>query len=290
MVQANNRKRTASEEIEQKSPQVANDSDLVDSAIRFLGKPKEDLSRPWIRRLCMLNGLLHTRMVFVESRDKLRYKAQTGKSKLGIFAVMNMHYTGLFRTVLVLHILSGLTAHVGSALAIALEQWKPRASKMLAKIASAAELFVHAPSALAMSPIVYGDKGITPPVYTIVSLALGLSAASSLKESLSDEPLEKGIRPELRRMCSTIGIFLYVRLYALMRGPNNFLEPQKYALAVVMAGLTMAPVGWNGGMFPATFWTIFFYNIRTVAQTGYLVDTHGVDAAAKAMSAQLRVS
>ena len=42
-------------------------------------------------------------------------------------------------------------------------------------------------------------------------------------------------------------------------------------------------MGWQGWIFPATFWVLLVYNHETGATTERLVAMHGVDAAAKMM-------
>ena len=113
-------------------------------------------------------------------------------------------------------------------------------SGRIAVVASAAEVLAHAPTALMLSPMVYGDKGVTPFVYMVTSALLMISGISSLEESLDTSGsmlLPNGVRPELRRMCSTISIFLYVRLYGLLRSPAGLLRKQKYTVSVMTAGL-----------------------------------------------------
>jgi hypothetical protein len=134
---------------------------------------------------------------------------------------------------------------------------------------------------------VYGDKGVTPYYYMLTSILLQISGASALVESLesseSSPPGPKGKemqRPELRRMCATVNIFIYVRLYALVRGAGGYLRPQKYALATLVAGTTMLPVAWARGIFPAAFWGMLLYNYRTAAETIRLSQKYGIDGAA----------
>ena len=88
-------------------------------------------------------------------------------------------------------------------------------------------------------------------------------------------------RTELRRMCATISIFLYVRLYAVMRGMGGMLRAQKYSLAVMTAGTAMMPVGWTRLAFPAYFWVLMAYNGATAGETLRLVRELGVDGPAK---------
>ena len=155
-----------------------------------------------------------------------------------------------------------------------------------------------------------------------MSFLLQLSGMSALLEATDDnKQLEGGTkRPELRRMCSTIAIFLYgawathtppppstawcragptntpphgasplyrvplasppVRLFAVMRGTGGMLQKQKYSLAVMMAGTAMMPVGWQRFLFPTYFWAMMCYNRKTAAETLFLVRTLGVDGAA----------
>lgn len=257
---------------------------IVDRAIAMLGNSKESLCATWIGRLCILNAVLHVHATKMQLDEKRRFPVKHGQPKIASFGVMNGKYVGIFKAALAMHILGGNLSVVGSAASMFFEERRQSLSKKLAILASAGEVFLHAPSAIFMSPIVYGDKGITPPVYMVTSLLLLLSGTSALFESTSDEsPGPKGMekrRPELRRMCTTVNIFLYVRLYAQMRGANRFLSSQKYALASVMAGFTMLPLGWDRCIYPLSFWGMFFYNFRTVMQTGMLIDQYGVDGAA----------
>ena len=118
---------------------------------------------------------------------------------------MNGKYVGWLRVTLFLHIVGGMTAQVGSSLAIFLEERNSALSRKIARIAAAAEAFVHAPTAFLMSPFVYGDKGVTPYVYGTVSLLLQLSGLTALRESWTEEEQQQGTkRIELRRMCTTI--------------------------------------------------------------------------------------
>jgi hypothetical protein len=208
---------------------------------------------------------------------------------------MNLKYRGLLRGALAAHVIGGTISQLGSSAAIGLEEALPQASKRLAQVSALAELILHAPTALVMAPIVYGDKGVTPFVYGVTGVLLALSSASALIESNSrDDPADGAaddslpasgtIRPELRRMCATISIFLYVRLYALMRGPQGFLEPQKYTASVVLAGFTMMPVGWAPSNYPALFWLMMFWNHKTVRLTSDLVKMFGIDGAATRMA------
>ena len=92
--------------------------------------------------------------------------------------------------------------------------------------------------------------------------------------------LEKRNEHELRRMCTTISIFLYVRLYAVMRGVGGFLRKQKYSMAVMTAGTAMMPVGWSNGVFPLVFWLLMFLNRKTAGETLGMIRMHGVDGTA----------
>ena len=92
--------------------------------------------------------------------------------------------------------------------------------------------------------------------------------------------LEKRNERELRRMCTTISIFLYVRLYAVMRGVGGFLRKQKYSMAVMTAGTAMMPVGWSNGVFPLVFWLLMFLNRKTAGKTLAMIRMHGVDGTA----------
>jgi hypothetical protein len=272
--------------------------------IGALGAPAEELNAPWVRRLCMLNGALAFLLYCGEYRDRSRFKTPRGETKVASYAVMNLKYVGWFKACLFTHIASGSTAQLCSSAAIALEDARPALSRRLARVAALAETFFHAPTAFAMSPIVYGDKGITPPVYGLVSFLLQLSGAAALLEAEQEPEEEKGEpgdegkaaaavaggrqqrrrrrrRTELRRMCATISIFLYVRLYAVMRGMGGMLRAQKYSLAVMTAGTAMMPVGWTRLAFPAYFWVLMAYNGATAGETLRLVRELGVDGAAK---------
>ena len=150
-------------------------------------------------------------------------------------------------------------------------------------MAAIAETFVHAPTAFALTPFVYGDKGVVPYLYGFVSFLLQLSGLSALIESSKSqhELPDNGRRVELRRMCSTISIFLYVRLYAIMRSPAGFLAKQKYSMAVMTAGAAMMPVGWKRFLFPSYFWALMFFNRKDAGKTLQLIRLYGVDEAAK---------
>lgn len=87
--------------------------------------------------------------------------------------------------------------------------------------------------------------------------------------------------PELRRMACTLSIFLYVRLFSMVRGVGGILRKQKYPLAVMTAGTAMLPVAWQRGLFPVSFHLLALYNWRTVVDTNHLVDTYGADEAMK---------
>lgn len=253
--------------------------------IALLGAPTEELNAPWVRRLCMLNGFLALVQFQGEVRDRMLFKTPRGDTKVASYSVMNFKYTGLFKAILFTHILSGSIAQLGSSLAIAFEEYRPQLSRKIAKVSAFAETFFHAPTAFAMTPWVYGDKGITVPVYGLVSFLLLLSGASALFEASDDEVAEGGKgkrqrRPELRRMCATISIFLYVRLFALMRGAGGMLQRQKYSLAVMTAGSAMMPVGWQRFAFPGYFWVLMALNRQTLGQTLQLIGDFGVDGAA----------
>ena len=286
--------------------------------IGALGAPASELNAPWVRRLCMLNGALAFLLYCGEYRDRSRFKTPRGETKVASYSVMNLKYVGWFKACLFTHIASGSTAQLCSSAAIALEDARPALSRRLARVAALAETFLHAPTALAMSPLVYGDKGITPPVYGLVSFLLQLSGAAALLEAEQPEPepeeqeeeveqpgdegkaaaaaaaaavaaaaagqqqrRRRRRRTELRRMCATISIFLYVRLYAVMRGTGGMLRAQKYSLAVMTAGTAMMPVGWTRLAFPAYFWVLMAYNGKTAGETLRLVGELGVDGAAK---------
>jgi len=255
---------------------------LVDKLIRTLGNPKQEMDEEWVRRLCMLNGMLAFIQFTGEARDRFLFKTKSGETKVASLSVMNHKYVGFFRTTLFIHIASGATAQLGSSLAIALERSHPELSRKIARVAAAAETYFHAPSAFILSPIVYGDKGVTPMLYFLTSFLLLLSGTSALFEAKDDEAGKGKPRTELRRMCTTISIFLYVRLYGLMRGVGGLLHKQKYTVAVLAAGTAMMPVGWQGRWaFPPFFWLMMLYNGRTVKETADLIHSHGIDEAAK---------
>jgi len=207
----------------------------------------------------MLNAVLHCLSYMGSIKEKQRFPMKNGQKKVASFGVMNAKYVGFFYATLMSHILGGTLSVVGSAASIFFEERNEEISRKLAIVASAGQVFLHVPSAIAMSPIVYGDKGVTPFVYMLTSVLLQLSGLSALFESTASEsPGAKGMekrRPELRRMSSTIGIFLYVRLYAMMRGADRFLEPQKYTAATLTAGLAMLPIGWDRCIYPLALGT-----------------------------------
>eukprot|EP00756_Hemistasia_phaeocysticola_P002358 Hpha_TRINITY_DN11633_c0_g2::TRINITY_DN11633_c0_g2_i1::g.48923::m.48923 len=257
---------------------------VVEGLISVIGAPKEELRADWVRAICMLNGALALLQFAVEVRDRRLFRTPSGERKVASYAVMNLKYVGFFRVCLFTHIVSGATAQLGSSLAIALERSNPPLARRLGRIAATSETLFHAPTAFAMSPIVYGDQGITPLLYGLVSFLLQLSGASALFEvtSKSSDSEEGGTElVELRRMCSTISIFLYVRLYAVMRGVSGMLQKQKYSLAVLAAGTAMMPIGWQRFAFPAYFWFGMLYNRKTATETMRLVHKYGVDGAAK---------
>eukprot|EP00929_Paragymnodinium_shiwhaense_P058580 TRINITY_DN29335_c0_g1_i3.p1 TRINITY_DN29335_c0_g1~~TRINITY_DN29335_c0_g1_i3.p1 ORF type:complete len:313 (+),score=35.96 TRINITY_DN29335_c0_g1_i3:63-1001(+) len=256
--------------------------------VKLIGAPSDELCSPWVRWLAMLNGVLHFGVFVVQFVDRARFPTKRGEKKVATFEVMNDKYVGLQFAALVLHILSGTISHFGSSAAIALEDYWPKVAQRLAVLSSAAELGVHSPSALCMSPFVYGDKGVTPLVYALVSCLLGLSGASALSESLRSEPGRAGPRPELRRMNATISIFLYVRLYAMVRGLGGFLSTQKHSLAVMTSGTVMLPVAWARMLFPLTFYIAGLYNWRTTLWTIQSVVYRGVDATARMQAKRLR--
>ena len=87
----------------------------------------------------------------------------------------------------------------------------------------------------------------------------------------------------------TITIFLYVRIYPILRGVNGILEPQKYALAILVAGTSYLPLGWTRKIFPASFWGMAMYNYKTVLSTLAMLARHGVDGTARRQAKLLRV-
>lgn len=261
----------------------------VKSAVKwltaYLGKPQEELNAPWIQRLCVLNGVMHVSQLYGEIREKIKFPKdpKLNRPKLANFSIMDRKYPHVFRTFLAIHILSGITSVQCSWVAIALEQRRPKLAKRLAKIASIAETFFHGPSAIALSPLVYGDKGVIPWVYGLTSCLLVLSGASALIESTEEQKVDnpKATFPELRRMACTLSIFLYVRLYSIMRGLGGLLRKQKYSMAVMTAGTAMLPIGWKSGLFPTIFWMLMFINRKTVNETHNLVVKYGADEAMK---------
>jgi len=252
---------------------------LVDKLIYYMGAPKKELDAPWIRYLCALNGVLSWIQFNGEARDRYLFKTKSGETKVASYSVMNMKYTGIFKFTLFTHIASGAIAQLGSSLAIALEEKKPELSRKIARVAAMAETYFHAPSAFILTPFVYGDKGITPMLYALVSFLLLLSGRSALYEADSEDAGKGKPRTELRRMCTTISVFLYVRLYAVMRGAGGMLHKQKYTVSVITAGAAMMPVGWQRWAFPAYFWVLMMYNGKTARETVNLVHEFGVDGA-----------
>ena len=72
-----------------------------------------------------------------------------------------------------------------------------------------------------------------------------------------------------------------------MRGINGILSPDKYALAILMAGSALLPIGWTRELFPATFWGLMIYNWKAVLLTNKLVLRHGIDGAASRQAKML---
>ena len=254
-----------------------------------IGTPHAQLNQPWVKYLCTFNGALALLQYIRQTAEKNKFPTPKGERKIAAFNVMNDKYVGYLRWTLFAHIVGGMTSQLGSSLAILLEDYSPQWSKRLAKISSAAETFVHAPTAFVLTPFVYGDPGVVLYLYGTVSFLLQVSGLSALEESWREEKPEVSLagqqevttrRPELRRMCSTVSIFLYVRLYAIMRGTGGFLRRQKYSMAVMTAGTAMMPVGWSNGVFPLVFWLLMFLNRKTARETLRLVNKYGVDGAA----------
>ena len=278
-------------------------NNLLDKTIKYLGSPKEELREKWIGSLCTFNGILHFIVSIGLYLDKQKYIIKSsGEKKVAVLAVMNNKYRGPMYMALAIHIISGTISHLGSALSIYFENTKYSTfSTNLAIVSSAAELFFHAPTALYLTPFVYGDKGVAPFVYGLVSCLLALSGASALKEALIDKKegddnnnnnnnnKQQTIRSEIRRMNVTITIFLYVRIYPILRGVNGILEPQKYALAILVAGTSYLPLGWTRKIFPASFWGMAMYNYKTVLSTLAMLARHGVDGTARRQAKLLRV-
>ena len=262
---------------------------IIDQGIYYLGSPKKELNAKWVKYLCCFNGVVHCFSAYTLFRDKQRFLTPRGEKKVAVLAVMNDKYVGIKYAVLSVHVLSGMVSHFGSALAIGLESIWPQQSNFLARVSSAAELYLHAPTALYLTPSVYGDNGVAPLLYGLVSSLLVLSGASSLRESQRENKSNTAPSPELRRMNATISIFLYVRLYPMMRGINGILSPQKYALAILMAGSALLPIGWTRAVFPATFWAMMAWNYKTILLTRSLIFRYGIDGAAKRQAAMLRL-
>ena len=232
--------------------------DIATYIVDLIGSSKEDLQRPWVKWLCALNGVLATQQYVGQFIEKSRFPTSSGERKVAAFnvrsplsisnshtythfeKVMNAKYVGYLRYTLFAHIASGMISQIGSSLSIVLEKKNKSLSRRLAKISSLAESLVHAPTAFILTPFVYGDKGIVPYLYGTVSFLLLVSGLTSVKESFNSDSNE---RIELRRMCTTISIFLYVRLFAVMRGVGGFLRKQKYSMAVMTAGTAMMPIG-----------------------------------------------
>ena len=164
-------------------------NNLLDKTIKYLGSPKEELREKWIGSLCTFNGILHFIVSIGLYLDKQKYIIKSsGEKKVAVLAVMNNKYRGPMYMALAIHIISGTISHLGSALSIYFENTKySTLSTNLAIVSSAAELFFHAPTALYLTPFVYGDKGVAPFVYGLVSCLLALSGASALKEALIDK-------------------------------------------------------------------------------------------------------
>ena len=248
--------------------------------------------------LCTFNGILALQQYIGQYFEKNRFPTKSGERKVAAFNVMNKKYVGYLRIALFFHIVSGMTAQLGSSLSIFLEDYYPAFSRKLAYLAATAEVYLHAPTAFILTPFVYGDQGVIPYVYGVVSFLLLSSGLSALEEASESTPTpfkinsslsfiqSKSIatkpkrRVEIRRMCTTISIFLYVRLYAIMRGAGGFLRKQKYSMAVMTAGTAMMPVGWNSSCFPAIFWLLMFLNRKTAGKTFDLINKFGVDGAA----------
>lgn len=258
---------------------------LIDATINWAGAPSSELSQPWVGNLAVFNGIVHAYINYRYYLDKIKYPTPSGAMKVASLNVMNHKYRGIFRTALALHISSGLVSHLGSSASILLRELHPRVSSWLAVLSSAAETLVHGPSALYLTPHVYGDKGVTVFYYGLVSTLLCLSGASALIESVrrlqaNENASEKLPRSELRRMNTTISVFLYVRLFPLVRGVHGILRPNKYALATLVAGTSMLPVAWDRKLFPMSFWALTLFNWRTLIQTSNSIHKHGIDATA----------
>ena len=273
----------------------------IHSIVDWAGAPKEELSASWVGSLCIANGILHGLVNYQYYLDKIKWPTPSGAPKVASLNVMNLKYKGMLYVLLALHISSGLVSHLGSSLSIAFREVQPRISSYLAVLSSAAEVFVHGPTALCLTPIVYGDKGVTVFYYGLVSSLLCLSGASAFIESVQrHHALDNSInssnssnsnnsssrksthpaRAELRRMNATISVFLYVRLFPLIRGIHGILRPNKYALATLVAGTTMLPVAWDRKLFPLSFYALGLYNWKTFFQTTKSIRKIGIDATA----------
>ena len=104
-----------------------------------------------------------------------------------------------------------------------------------------------------------------------------------------DEKKATLYRSEIQRLNTTITIFLYVRLYPILRGVTGILEPQKYALAILVAGTSYLPIGWTRKLFPASFFGLALYNWKTALSTLSLLARHGVDGTARKQAKLLRL-
>lgn len=254
---------------------------IVNDIVDAIGLPKDQLNQGWVRKLALLNGCTFLVTLYPQIMEKFdkRSLMPNEDAKVASFKVMNFKYVGLQKLVLFTHIASGLVSVLGSTAALYTEETDPEKAKRWAYISSLSETFFHGPSALLLTPHVYGDKGVTPVLYLITSSLLVLSGASAFFESQNSSGKDFKL-PELRRMNSTLHIFLYVRLYGFMRGIDGFLEPQKYTSAIATSGLAMMAVGWKSFLFPLTFWTMMVYNYKTLLQTYRLIDKHGIDKGA----------
>jgi hypothetical protein len=152
-----------------------------------IGAPHAQLNQPWVKYLCTFNGVLALLQYIRQTAEKSKFPTPKGERKIAAFNVMNDKYVGYLKWTLFAHILGGMTSQLGSSLAILLENYSPQWSKRLAKISSAAETFVHAPTAFVLTPFVYGDPGVVPYLYGTVSFLLQVSGLSALEESWREE-------------------------------------------------------------------------------------------------------
>ena len=113
-----------------------------------IGSPAAELDKPWVKYLCALNGVLAALQYVGQWGEKNKFPVpRTGERKVASFNVMNQKYVGALRLALYAHIAGGMTAQLGSSLAIVLEERWPAASRKIAQVAAAAEALGAAPNA-----------------------------------------------------------------------------------------------------------------------------------------------